>query len=216
MTPHIVSVNVGLPRSESLSGRRTTTAIRKRAVTGPVRVDEVGLDGDRPADEDHYGPFHAVYAFAQEDLDLWSERLGASVAPGLFGENLTTRGIDVNEALVGEQWRVGSVLMEVVGVRIPCWIFKGWMGLSGFDDTAWVKRFAAEGRPGPYLRVLEAGLLQAGDPLTVEHRPDHDVTVSEMFAALTSRRELLPRLAGLDRIDPWALEQAREHAGALG
>ena len=136
-----------------------------------------------------------------------------SVAPGLFGENLTTQGIDVNEALVGEQWRVGSVLMEIVGVRIPCSIFKGWMGLSGFDDTAWVKRFAAEGRPGPYLRVLEAGHLQAGDPLTVEHRPDHDVTVSEMFAALTSRRELLPRLARLDRIDPWALEQAREHVG---
>ena len=213
MTPHIVSVNVGLPRPETLGGRRTRTAIRKRAATGPVRVDEIGLEGDQPADSDHQGVFHAVYAFAQEDLALWSARLGATVAPGVFGENLTTSGIDVNEALVGEQWRVGSVLMEIVGVRIPCWIFKGWMGLSGFDDTAWVKRFAAEGRPGPYLRVLEPGHLQAGDVLTVEHRPDHDVTVSTMFAALTTRRELLPRLAALDRIDPVALAEAREYVG---
>ena len=99
MEPHIVAVHVGLPRKELLAGRERTTAIRKRPVRGPVRVDEAGLDGDRPADPDHFGPFHAVYAFAQEDLDLWSERLGSTVPPGMFGENLTTAGIDVNEAL---------------------------------------------------------------------------------------------------------------------
>lgn len=214
MQPHLVAVHVGLPRSEVLAGRQQSTAIRKRSVTGPVRVDEAGLEGDRPADPDHEGPFHAVYAFAQEDLDLWSERLGAAVPPGMFGENLTTTGIDVNEALMGERWRVGSVLLELVGVRIPCSVFKGWMGLAGYDDTAWVKRFAEEGRPGPYLRVLEPGHLQVGDPLTVEHRPEHDVTVSTMFAALTTRRDLLPLLAGLDRIEPWALEAAREYVGA--
>lgn len=209
MHPHIVAVHVGLPREELLGGRRRTTAIRKQAVQGPVRVDEAGLEGDRPADRDHAGPFHAVYAFAQEDLDVWSQRLGRTVPPGVFGENLTTAGIDVNEALVGEQWRVGTVLLEVVGVRIPCSVFKGWMEATGYDDTAWVKRFAAEGRPGPYLRVLEPGHLQAGDDLVVEHRPGHEVTVSTMFAALTSRRDLLPLLAGLDRIDPEALEVAR-------
>jgi MOSC domain-containing protein YiiM len=213
MEPHIVAVHVGLPRKELLAGRERTTAIRKRAASGPVRVEEAGLDGDRPADPDHFGPVHAVYAFAQEDLDLWSERLGSTVPPGMFGENLTTAGIDVNEAIVGERWRVGSVLLEIVGVRIPCSVFKGWVGLAGYDDTAWVKRFAAEGRPGPYLRVLEPGYLQAGDALTVEHRPDHEVTVSTMFAALTTRRDLLPLLAGLDRIDPEALEAARGHAG---
>jgi MOSC domain-containing protein YiiM len=213
MSPSVVAVHVGLPRHEMLAGRETRTAIRKQPVAGPVWVDEAGLAGDEPADPDHAGPFHAVYAFAQEDLDLWSSRLGAPVAPGVFGENLTTSGIDVNEALVGEQWRVGSVLLEVVGVRIPCRVFKGWLGLAGYDDTAWVKRFAAEGRPGPYLRVLEPGHVEAGDALAVEHRPDHDVTVSTMFAALTSRRELLPRLAGLDRIEPWALAQARGYAG---
>jgi MOSC domain-containing protein YiiM len=213
MSPHLVAVHVGLPRTEVLGGRERLTAIRKQSVEGPVRVDEAGLEGDQPADPDHFGPFHAVYAFAQEDLDLWSARLGVPVPPGMFGENLTTRGIDVNEALVGERWRVGSVLLEVVGVRIPCSVFKGWVALAGYDDTAWVKRFADEGRPGPYLRVLEPGHLQAGDTLVVEHRPGHDVTVSMMFAALTTRRDLLPRLAGLDRIDPEALEAARGYVG---
>ena len=119
----------------------------------------------------------------------------APVRPGLFGENLTTAGIDVNGAIVGETWRVGSALLEVVSVRIPCSTFKDRLGTEGFDETGWVKRFTAEARPGPYLRVLEPGALTAGDAVVVEHRPDHDVSVSVLFRALTTDRPLLQRVA---------------------
>jgi len=214
MRPHLHAVHAGRARDEVFADRVERTAIRKRTVSAAVHVGFDGLDGDERADPDHAGAFHAVYAFALEDLHLWSERLGVPVPPGHFGENLTTAGIDVNEALVGERWRIGSVLLEVVSVRIPCSVFKRWMGASGYDDTAWVKRFAAEGRPGPYLRVLEPGTLAAGDDIVIEHRPEHDVTVSTMFAALTTRRELLPRLLDLDRIDPEAIETARAFVGA--
>ena len=214
MSAHVLAVHAGRARDEVFADRVERTAIRKSAVTGPVYVGFDGLAGDERADPDHAGAFHAVYAFAREDLELWGERLGAPVRPGMFGENLTTSGIDVNEALVGEQWRIGTVLLEVVSVRIPCSVFKRWMGATGFDDAAWVKRFTAEGRPGPYLRVLEPGTLAAGDEVVVEHRPDHDVTVSTMFAALTTRRDLLPRLAGLERIDPEAIEAARAFVAA--
>lgn len=215
MGSRIVSVNVGLARDEEWAGRMRRTAIDKRPVAGPVTVGELGLVGDEIADlVNHGGPYQAVYAFAQEDLDFWSEQLGEQVPPGLFGENLTTEGIDVNEALVGERWRIGSVLLEVVSVRIPCSVFKNWLGVNRYDDTAWVKRFTIEGRPGPYLRVLEPGVLQVGDELQVEHRPEHDVTVTTLFRALTTERELLARIAampGLDRLDPEAQEQARAH-----
>ena len=156
----------------------------------------------------------AVYAFAREDRDHWAAELGREIPPGLFGENLTTAGIDVNEALLGERWRIGTVLLEVVSVRIPCSVFKNWLGVSGYDESRWVKRFAAAGRPGPYLRVLEPGTLRAGDPIEIEHRPDHDVTVSTMFRALTTERALLPRLAGLDRIDPEAQREAAAYLSA--
>jgi MOSC domain-containing protein YiiM len=211
MTPpaHVVSVNAGLARDEEWAGRVRRTAIDKRPVTGAVTVGELGLDGDEVADTKHHGGlYQAVYAFAGEDLDHWAEQLGRPIAPGMFGENLTTAGIDVNEAVLGERWRVGTVLLEVVSVRIPCSVFKNWLGVNGYDDARWVKRFAAAGRPGPYLRVLESGTLRAGDPIVVEHRPDHDVTVSTMFRALTTERSLLPRLAGLDRIDPEARREA--------
>jgi MOSC domain-containing protein YiiM len=191
----VASVNVGTPVAAAWAGDLKRTAIRKHSVDGPVRVGPLGLDGDQVADTDaHGGTYQAVYAFAREDLDIWAARLGHDIPDGQFGENLTTVGIDVNEALIGEQWRIGTTVLEVIEVRIPCSVFKGWMHTSGFDDTAWVKRFTAEGRPGPYLRVVQPGVLAAGDPVDVVHRPDQSVTVSTLFRALTTDRHLVPSL----------------------
>jgi MOSC domain-containing protein YiiM len=214
---HVVSVNVGRPKAFAWAGRIGKTAIVKHSVSGPVRVHELGLEGDQVADtRDHGGIFQAVYAFAQEDLDLWAERLQQPVPPGMFGENLTTTGIDVNEAVLGEHWRIGSAVLSPCEVRIPCNTFKAWMGLEGFDNTAWVKRFAAENRPGPYLRVLEAGSLQAGDEIHVEHRPEHGVTVSTMFRAYMREPELLPRLLDVPGLPQRVYDDARAALDRLG
>lgn len=208
MTAHVRSVNVGRPRRRTWAGIGRTS-IDKRPVPGQVAVRTLGLAGDQVSDTVHHGGVdQAVYAFAREDLDRWSERLGTPIRDGLFGENLTTAGIDVNEARLGERWRVGTALLDVRSVRIPCNDFKGWMGETGVDNRAWVKRFAADARPGAYLRVLEAGVVSAGDPIVVEERPGHDVTVSEMFRALMSEPELLP---GLLRV-PDLVGEARERA----
>jgi MOSC domain-containing protein YiiM len=217
MTARVLSINVGTPVAVDWANPVGATSIIKKAVTGPVRVEELGLAGDDEADTTYHGGiYQAVYAFAREDLDLWSEQLGLPIDNGQFGENLTTSGIDVNESLIGERWHIGSTLFEVVEVRIPCNVFKRWMGLSGFDATAWVKRFAAEGRPGPYLRVIEPGHITAGDVITVVHRPDHAVTVSFMFKAFSTDRSLLPRLleAG-DALPPKPRAAAKKAAAKL-
>ncbi len=191
----MLSVNVGRPETGPWTGRVGRSAIRKQPVDAPVRVLRAGLAGDSVCDQKYHGGLdNAVYVYAREDLDRWGRALGRPVPDGHFGENLTTVGIDVNAALVGERWRVGTALLEVAKVRTPCRVFAGFMGLTGYDDTAWVKRFTAEGRPGPYLRVLEEGVVAMGDPVAVEHRPDHDVTVAMVFRALTTERHLLPRV----------------------
>jgi MOSC domain-containing protein YiiM len=203
-------VNVGRPKTAPWAGAIGRTAIDKRTVTGPVAVHELGLEGDQVADtRDHGGIHQAVYAFAQEDLDFWTESLGEQVPPGTFGENLTTVGIDVNEAVLGEHWRIGSAVLSPVDVRIPCNTFKAWMGREGFDDTVWVKRFAAENRPGPYLRVLETGTLRAGDEIHVVHRPDHGVTVSTMFRAFMGEPELLALLLDVPGLAERVYDAAR-------
>ncbi|MBZ5736707.1 MOSC domain-containing protein [Nocardioides mangrovi] len=181
----VLSVNVGTPRPVVL-GRTRTSSIEKHPVAGPVAVGALGLDGDRVSNTKHHGGLDkAVYAFAREDLDHWERELGREIRDGLFGENLTTRGIDVNAAEIGERWRIGDAVLEVSSVRTPCRVFQAWLKQDGFDTTSWARRFTAAGRPGPYLRVVEEGVIEAGDTVEVVHRPGHGLTVSGLFAAVT-------------------------------
>lgn len=190
--PRVLSVNVGRPRDAEWAGLGYTS-MDKRGVAGPVKAHRNGLVGDVVSDTKHHGgPDQAVYVFAREDLDLWGERLGVELRAGHFSENLTTEGIDVNEALIGERWRIGSAVLEVCHVRTPCNDFKNWVGLAGADNKGWVKRFAAEARPGPYLRVLQEGFLEAGDEIEIVHRPDHGLSVSTLFRALNLDHSLRP------------------------
>jgi MOSC domain-containing protein YiiM len=213
--PSILAVNVGRPRERSWAGLGRTS-IEKLAVDGPVRAGVLGLEGDQVSDTKHHGGVdQAVYAYAREDLDHFERLLGRPIRHGLFGENLTTEGIDVNDAEIGERWTVGSVVLEVSSVRIPCNDFKGWMGMTGFDQRAWVKRFAAELRPGPYLRVVQQGALRAGDPIHVGHRPGHGVTVRTLFRALTTERALLPEVLRADALPAKVRAKAEAYVAAL-
>jgi MOSC domain-containing protein YiiM len=148
------------------------TAIDKRPVEGKVKVTPYGLLGDVQADrKNHGGLEQAIYVYGQSDADFWAKQLGRDLPPGWFGENLLVEGMDVNAARVGEIWRIGDkVTLEVTSPRGPCQTFARWVG--GDDERGWVKRFAAERRLGPYLRVLETGSVEAGDEVTVVSVPE--------------------------------------------
>lgn len=205
MGARVVSVNVG--RTVDVPwGKLKRSAIDKRPVGGPVPVHTLGLDGDEIADQvNHAGPDQAVYAYATEDLQAWSDVLGRPLHPGQFGENLTTTGIDLSGARAGDRWRVGGALLEIAGVRIPCSVFQGFV-----DEPRWVKRFTQGRMPGPYLRVLEEGTVQAGDEIEVVERRHHDVTVELLFRALTTERELIPLLSAEPRIDSFVARRLGE------
>lgn len=191
MTALLLSVNVGI----AVASRHTDTGITgidKRPSIEPVEIRDPGagsgrsgLAGDAIGDpRSHGGTDQAVYAYAREDLDIWQAELGRPLPGGVFGENLTTRGLDVNGALVGERWKVGDdCVLEVTSPRIPCRTFAGWL-----EDQLWVRRFTERGAPGAYLRVIVPGRVRGGDPITVLHRPWHDVTIAMMFRALTTEK----------------------------
>ncbi|MER5215070.1 MOSC domain-containing protein [Streptomyces sp. NPDC002838] len=219
----LLSVNLGRARAVPYTDQpEGLTGIDKQPIQGPVKVTAPGpkgigaggLAGDSVCDTRHHGgDDQAVYAVAREDLDDWERELGRQLASGAFGENLTTEGLDVSGARIGERWRVGAeVVLEVTCGRIPCLTFQEHMGEKG-----WVKRFTQKGAPGAYLRVIRPGEIRAGDPIEIVHRPDHDVTVALQFRAVTTERQLLPRLlpAG-EALHPEALKAARKYVARHG
>jgi MOSC domain-containing protein YiiM len=206
--PFVLSVNVGPVEVVEHHGRPVLTGIFKKPVAGPVAVRGVNLDGDDQADRDnHGGPDRAVYAYAAEDLAWWETELCRVVSPGTMGENLTTSQIDVTGASIGERWRVGSVVFEVTAPRVPC--FK--LGIR-MGDPRFPLRFARAGRPGAYLRIVQAGEVGAGDSIEVLRRPDHEVTVGLVARAFHDDRSLAPRLLDAPELGGGWREWAHRHA----
>jgi MOSC domain-containing protein YiiM len=197
----LLSVNVGQPQTRPGGRRYVRSAIWKAPVAGRVGVHGVNVDGDAQADlRVHGGEFKAVYAYASEDTAWWAAELGRDdLGPGAFGENLTTAGVDVSGAVLGERWEIGSVVLEVVQPRQPC--FK--LGVK-FEDRTMLKRFAQASRPGAYLRIVQEGELGAGDAIRVVDVPDHGVTMARMNDALLLDHALLPDLLVAPQlIDDW-------------
>ncbi|KXK63504.1 molybdenum cofactor biosysynthesis protein [Micromonospora rosaria] len=187
----VTAVNLGVVTEAQWAGDASgRSGIDKRPAEGPVPVRWHGVVGDFIAERAHHGgPDQALYAYAEEDAAWWAAEVGREIRPGGFGENLTTHGVDVTGAVVGEQWLVGSALLQVTKPRTPCRTFAGFWGMPDL-----IKRFTARAVPGAYLRVLREGEVSAGDPVQVVARPEHGVTIGEVFRATNLEPELLPRL----------------------
>lgn len=162
-----------------IPGHREATAIDKRPRPG-AQVDRLGLRGDRHVYRRHGGPDAAVYVYAGEDADWWSQRLGRPLPPGWIGENLRTRGLDVTGALIGERWRIGEVVLEVRKPRTPCENLSFRMGQKDFHLA-----FNAAGRVGAMCEVLQEGAVEADQPVLVEYRPPHEVTIGRYVTGMT-------------------------------
>ncbi len=196
----ILSVNVGTAREFEYNNRPAKSAIWKSPVAGRIAARGVNLEGDDQADRKAHGGFDkAMYAYAIEDIQWWEQILGRSLVYGEFGENLTTQGIEVNNALVGERWEIGSTVLEISEPRIPCWR----LGVR-MDDKTFPRRFTEAMRPGPYLRIIVEGDVGAGDEIRVVEKPHHGLTVRDVFRIYTRDRNEVERLLDVAQIsDAW-------------
>jgi MOSC domain-containing protein YiiM len=209
----VLSVNVGPVREFEYSGRPAKSAIWKSPTLGRIAARGVNLAGDDQADRKaHGGPDKAVYAYAVEDVRWWEQELGRPLAYGEFGENLTTEGIEVNEALIGERWEIGTTVLEVSEPRIPCWR----LGVR-MNDKMFPRRFTQALRPGAYLRIVVAGDVSAGDEIRVVERHDHDLTIRDVFRIYTHDRDEAGRLLAVPRMSEswrrWADDLLQKNKG---
>lgn len=223
MNAHVLSTNIAVPRQ----WRNRTTGIDKRpaeklavAAPGPDYGDGSGVAGDVIGDDKHHGGAQkAVYAFAREELDFWWAELGreagprgaheggdladgesgadGAFAPGTFGENLTTVGLDLAALKINQRVRIGAAELEVSVVRQPCRTFAGWL-----DERGWVKKFSARGRCGSYFRVAVPGRITAGDAIHLLGDPDHDVTMEVAFRAAQGDKDAAARVVAAECMPP--------------
>lgn len=200
----IVAVNVAadLHTGEPWTGSHPETGIDKRPVDHRVRVYDDHVEGDRVIDRKHHGgTYKAVYAYAREDAQWWESEIGRPLSAGSFGENLTTEGIDLTNAVIGEQWRVGSTLLQVSQPRIACRVFAGF-----WDRPQLVKEFSDARRPGVYLQIIQEGDIGAGDTIEIVRHPTHAVTVGIANAAKLGDVAALQQLRGNADLPPAWLE----------
>ena len=178
------------------TGSEGKTGIDKRAVEGPVIFANEEVTGDVIVDRNHHGGFdQAVYAYSREDADWWQKQLGITIDNGRFGENLTTSGIDVNQALVGERWKIGSTILEVSQPRIPCRVFAGF-----WQRPTLIKEFMESGKPGTYLRIIQEGQINAGDAIEILSTPDHQITIADLYAAKNGERSKVQEIAAVKEL----------------
>ena len=181
------------------------TGIDKRPISGAVRFENEQVHGDVIGDKSAHGGYdQAVYAYAREDADWWEQEIALTIENGRFGENLTTQGVDVSAAVIGERWRVGSVILEVSQPRIPCRTFAGF-----WKRPTLIKEFMAAGKPGTYLRIIQEGEITAGDEIEIIHLPSHGITIADVYAAKNGERSKVEEIALVKELSPQYQEWAQ-------
>lgn len=206
-TSSIASIHVGEPESMGLVGAAAwydeawTSAIFKRAISGPVTVSQTGLAGDRQADtENHGGPSKAICVYPAAHYPAWRSELadvlsGDPFAFGAFGENLTVLGLLEPDVCIGDTFTVGDVVAQVSQPRQPCWKLARKWRIK--DLTA---RAVATGRTGWYFRVLQEGRVTSGDRLILRDRPHPTWTIATANLVMHQRQGDASALASLDEL----------------
>ncbi len=178
-SPALLSIQVAKPRAVRHMGKDVPTGIFKLPVTQPVMVRRLNIDRDEQGDLTvHGGVDKAVYCYAAEHYPAWREELARDLPYGTFGENLTVTGLMEDELHVGDLLEVGDAVLQVSQPRLPCYKLGIKIGSQRF-----LKRFLESGRSGFYCRVLQEGLIEPGQPITLKERDESQPTIADMVAA---------------------------------
>lgn len=186
MTAMIERLCIGQPVTVLHDGKEVLTGIFKSPVEGRVQVTKTGIVNDGQADLTvHGGRDKAVYVYPEVHYPAWAGELGRDeLEPAQFGENLTVSGVSEETVRIGDRFRFGKVVAIVTQPRLPC--FK--LGIR-MQDAEFPARLLQSSRMGFYLRVEEEGDTGPGDAFELLDRPDHDITVLNVWEAVYGKEK---------------------------
>lgn len=202
-SPRLDSLLTGIARPFTRPGSHS--AIDKQPRQGALQVTALGIAGDEQGDlRVHGGVEKAIHHYPREHYAQWAAELGEHpllAQPGAFGENFSSTGWTEAEVCLGDRIRVGTALLEVSQGRMPCWKLN-----DRFDVAQMALRVQQSGRTGWYYRVVEEGVVQAGDTLQLVERPHGLWSVARLSAVLFDKRlepELLQECLALPLVPNW-------------
>ncbi|WP_146600285.1 MOSC domain-containing protein [Novipirellula aureliae] len=173
--PKVLSIQVGRPQHfddvDSPANRPMkpwTSGIVKQLVNGPVMVRCTNIDGDEQADLVHHGGVDkAVLAYSVLHYAFWkTQHQEVEWQAGCFGENLTLDGVTEADVCIGDQFEIGSCVLQISQPRQPCWKLSRRWNLPKLAVQVQQTR-----RTGWYLRVIKEGVIEAGQTMRLVERP---------------------------------------------
>lgn len=202
MDMKVLHVNRAEPRTVVINGKDVLTGIYKEPVAGPVAVHRLGLVGDGQADLTvHGGPYQALYAYPVEHYSYWEKELGVELfPPGTFGENLTVQGMLETDVCIGDQYRIGDLVVQITSPRIPCFKFG-----HKVHKPDILKAFLQSGYSGFYLKIINEGSIMAGTNVELVSREAHQVSVRSllgMYRLGEGTQESIKQVLGVDALSP--------------
>ena len=188
----IVSTNIAKPTTILWNGKTQTTGMYKNPIKTGIYLEKEDVKGDEVSDRKHHGGvFKACYLFSEDHYDYWKNLYpNIDFNYGIFGENLTVKGLDETKITVGDIYKIGTALVQVTQPREPC--FK--LGIR-FGTQTILKQFINHARPGTYVRVLEEGLIKPGDKMTLVQAAKNSLTTTQLFTLLFAKQKDQSQLA---------------------
>lgn len=181
----IISTNISKVKKIIHNGKEIRTGIFKVPTCDKVIIEKMSIIGDEQADLIYHGGEHkAVYAFSSNHYDYWKDTLkNKDLSSGMFGENFTISNLSEENINIGDQFRIGTALLEVSQPRVPC--FK--LGIA-LNNKNVLKLFIQNYCTGVYFRVLEPGMAKTGDIVSIEKKSTHDISIKKIFQAYFDKK----------------------------
>jgi MOSC domain-containing protein YiiM len=210
----VISTNIGEPRTMVWKNKEVETGIFKHPVNKPIFLGLEDVENDHVIDRRYHGGIDkACYLYSADHYQYWRKLYPELEMPfGIFGENLTVEGLHEAQVNIGDIFKIGEAVVQATQPRQPCFKLE-----FRFNDDKIVQQFIDSGFAGVYVRVLEKGLVRAGDTMELIERKDSlsiqkvyellyttefqkeavQLAVKDPFIAASCKKDILKRWGGL-------------------
>lgn len=182
----VISTNIGNPTTIHRNGKEEQTGIFKYPTNETLFLGKTDVLKDTVIDRKHHAGINkACYLFSADQYPYWKKMYPELEWDwGMFGENLTVKGLNEAEIRIGDIFKIGSALVQVSQPREPCYK----LGVR-FGTQEILRQFIDHGFPGTYVRILEEGEVQRNDELILVERSVNPLSVKQFYELLFAKKK---------------------------